>query len=197
MTFSRPVLLLDHIGREIFTTSAPTTAKPPSPSEDSVSDEVEPVETVSSFNGCAGASAGSSVLTLSLRTTTQTTFEEQLLGLGVSRALYVNGSGTDTLEFTYRVRERDHMSLLDVANITSLEVDESRGQVVAMSTYPTSHTVSLTLPRPGWQGSMSYDQNVTLIGGERTPTFVRKITANVMEGCFDPGDRIMVSLLSL
>lgn len=110
-----------------------------------------------------------------------------------ARARYVNGSGSADLYLQYIVRPLESASNLDYANGTALHMQQGF-VLLADSTNPRK-PASLALPRPGMAGSLSYQQNVTILAKARDPTRVRVITANVFEGCYYPGHLINIQVI--
>jgi len=113
---------------------------------------------------------------------------------GVARARYVNGSGTDELFFTFIVRPYEATyGSLDFANGSALQLQPGYA-LLSRSTY-SSIPADLQLPDRGAVGSLSDDQNVTLYASARAETSVSFVTADVPEGCYDPGTLIHIHVL--
>jgi len=161
---------------------------------------------------CEGLAGTLDVLSLALKTVrTEFAYGEGTTSLGanatnatnatappeedaVARARYVNGSGTAFLDFKYMVRPMEATDgVLEYANGTSLQAEVGFG-VLARTTFPTMGA-DLRLPRPGTRGSLSFDQNVTIFASGRPATAVVQVTADVPEGCYDPGKLIHIHVL--
>jgi len=211
--FDKEVWLVDYstgtdfeTGRIVTTPTHPHLIRP-SPSSSNLNFE----------GSCEGSAGGSDVLTLALDTIradkeevadssitnmTQngtnsingTTINDIIWSDDIARASYVNGSGTQNIYFKYTVRSLEATDgFLEYANFSALQLKDGYGLIVR-STY-SSHKADLHLPKRGYYGSLSYDQNITLISSARENTFVRKITADVPEGCYDPGKVINIHIL--
>ena len=112
----------------------------------------------------------------------------------VARARYVNGSGSSELFFTFMVRPYEATyGSLDFANGSALQLQPGYA-LLSRSTY-SSIPADIRLPERGAVGSLSDDQNVTLYASARAETSVAFVTADVPEGCYDPGTLIHLHVL--
>jgi hypothetical protein len=164
-----------------------------------------------SVDSCEGSSDGNDALTLALDTVRVDSLEDNTVSINgssvnvtlneednwsdqVARAKYVNGSGTRELYFSYTVRPYEATNgLLEYSNFSALELREGF-DVIVRSTF-SSHSADVHLPRRGYPGSLSYDQNVTIYASAREVTSIVKVTADVPEGCYDPGKLIHIHVI--
>jgi hypothetical protein len=110
------------------------------------------------------------------------------VGFWKKNATFAGGSGTEYLDFSYVVDENDKSNDLGYDGINALHLNGS--SIRRLSTIP-SQDAEILLPKPGHNGSLSLETNITINQEQARPSVV-EVYSSTKDGLYGVGEVVEI-----